>query len=122
MYRIYFIVTLHVSDNIPEGKEREMLRWFASAANICSQNSNEVFLFLCQVRLNFKCNTLPNTIVFAYAAGYKLNFELPDDSQIFHLYRRALYENFETIIDEYVYIYRYSLYLLKLKATEVVYV
>jgi hypothetical protein len=58
----------------------------------------------CQVRLNFKANTLPYTSVFAYAAGYKLNFELPEDAKKgpFRVHRRALYENFETIIDEYV--------------------
>jgi hypothetical protein len=71
-----------------------------------------VFLFFCQVRLNFKANTLPYTAVFAYAAGYKLNFDLPEDAKTgpFRIHRRALYENFETIIDEYVNIYPYSLY------------
>jgi hypothetical protein len=60
------------------------------------------FSFLHQVRLNFKANTLPYTAVFAYAAGYKLNFDLPDDAKTgpFRINRRALYENFEKIIDE----------------------
>jgi hypothetical protein len=59
-------------------------------------------LFFCQIRLNFKANTLPYTAVFAYAAGYKLNFDLPEDVKTgpFRIHRRALYENFEKIIDE----------------------
>lgn len=63
-----------------------------------------MFSFLPQVRLNFKANTLPYTAVFAYAAGYKLNFDLPDNAKTgpFRITRRALYENFEKIIDEYV--------------------
>ena len=112
-------MTSHVSDNIPEGKEREMLADLLTLQKICAQNSNEVFLFFCQVRLNFKCNTLPNTSVFAYAAGYKMNFDLPDDSKIFHLYRRALYENFETIIDEYVYILSLLFVLTNIKSNRI---
>ncbi|XP_069696615.1 uncharacterized protein [Periplaneta americana] len=54
------------------------------------------------VRLNFKANTLPYTNVFAWAAGYKLNFELPQEAKAlpFRYHRRSLYENFETIIDQ----------------------
>ncbi|PSN41154.1 hypothetical protein C0J52_05219 [Blattella germanica] len=55
------------------------------------------------LRLNFKAQSFPTTILFAYAAGYKLNFELPDDANKapFRFHRRAIYENVESALDQH---------------------
>ncbi|PSN41155.1 hypothetical protein C0J52_05218 [Blattella germanica] len=54
------------------------------------------------VRLNFKANTLPYTALFAYAAGYKLNFDLPTEAKAkpLRFHRRDIFENMETIFNE----------------------
>ncbi|KAJ9592952.1 hypothetical protein L9F63_015376 [Diploptera punctata] len=54
------------------------------------------------VRLNFKNQVFPNSVLLVYAAGYKLNFNLPDDVKTSpsHFHRRAIYENIESILDQ----------------------
>ncbi|KAJ9592953.1 hypothetical protein L9F63_015377 [Diploptera punctata] len=61
------------------------------------------FSFLPKIRFNFKSQVYPFTIIFAYAAGYKLTFDLPNDARKSPIYfhRRAIYEHVESILDQH---------------------
>ncbi|XP_061720192.1 uncharacterized protein LOC133527271 [Cydia pomonella] len=52
-------------------------------------------------RLNFKANMVPWNQIYAYALGFRMNWDEPPDSfhPYRHLHRRSVYDNLETLLD-----------------------